>query len=217
MLLLTRSFTRSLRFYSTASDPRILVVAIGNPAPTYDGTRHSVGHRMLDEMVKNYWTEFSPFTQSRLDPKFHYASNSSGTHSNVTLVKTQASYMNLSGGPVSKLWQKFQQNHKGHRNAMVIVHDELQVPLGKIQIRRRNTSARGHNGLRSIDQAMGNNYIKLAVGIGKPPPNILVSDFVLSKFKPEEVGILMSETMPKVALAMAQISDGQHIFNKHER
>lgn len=216
MRLISKIAPRLLRAYTTPSSAQVLVVAIGNPVPSYDGTRHSVGHLILDQMVKNYWSEFGPFRQSALNPQFHSTTALVGDHTNVTLAKSQTSYMNVSGGPVSKFWQKFQQR-QALQPAMVVVHDELQVPLGKIQIRRRNTSARGHNGLRSIDQTMGNNYIKLAIGIGKPPPNMLVSDFVLSKFKPQELDILLSETMPKVAAAMAQISNGKHIFDKLAR
>lgn len=216
MLLLVRAAPRLLRNYSAQAIPLVLVVGIGNPVPAYDGTRHSVGHLVLDEMVNSYWTEFGPFRESKLNPQFHSSKSVVGDHTNVHLAKSHTSYMNVSGGPVSKLWKKFQQ-HQKNQPAMVVVHDELQVPLGKIQIRRRNTSARGHNGLRSIDQTMGSGYIKLAIGIGKPPATMLVSDFVLSKFKPDEKAILMSETMPKVALAMAQISAGKHVFDKLER
>lgn len=214
-MLLLKVGPHLLRNYSARTAAQVLAVAIGNPVPAYDGTRHSVGHLILDEMVNNYWTEFSPFKESRLNSQFHSTNSLFGDHTNVHFAKSHTPYMNVIGGPVSKLWMKFQQNR--NQPAMVVVHDELQVPLGKIQIRRRNTSARGHNGLRSIDKTMGNGYIKLAIGIGKPPANMSVSDFVLSKFKPEEMEIILAETMPKVALAMAQICDGKHIFDKLER
>lgn len=207
---------RCSRFFSSKSTLSVLVVGIGNPTPTYNGTRHSVGHYILDKMIEEYWTNFGSFKPMALNSLFVYSKSQTAELSNVLLAKTVSSYMNLSGTPVSKLWQKYHQQNLNSRPAMVVLHDELQVPLGKIQIRRRNTSARGHNGLRSIDQAIGSNYIKLAIGIGKPPQKTLVLDFVLAKFSPVELETLAEKTMPKVAKAMAEFAKGQHIYETYD-
>lgn len=118
--------------------------------------------------------------------------------------------MNLSGKPVSSIWTKYKQKHDNP--ALVIVHDELQIPLGKIQVRRQNTSARGHNGLRSIDLVMGNKYVKIAVGIGRPETKDEASNYVLSKFTPEQFDTLMTITMPKVLKALNEMANGKHVF-----
>lgn len=199
-----------LRYYSSLPSSKVIVASIGNPSPQYDGTRHSVGHWILDVVRENYWTDFTKFSGSGgIDTAY----SSEGNHQNVLLAKSVKSYMNLQGKPISKLWQKYSKNNP----CLVVIHDELQIPLGKVQIRRRNTSARGHNGLRSIDKAMGNDYSKIAIGIGKPAAKHLVSDYVLSKFTKSELEILREVTIPRVVEVLEEMSRGKHIHERHEK
>lgn len=131
---------------------------------------------------------------------------------NVTLAKSTDSYMNLQGSPIGRAWQKFQHDHKGQPCELVIVHDEIQVALGKVQIRRKRTSARGHNGLRSIDRAVGNEYTKIAVGIGKPAGD--VADYVLSKFDRAQLEVLETITVPRVMEIVEEMAQGKHLQAK---
>lgn len=170
-----------------------------------------MGHWILDEVREKYWSEFANFSGSG---GIETAAASSGDHNNVLLAKSVKSYMNLQGKPISKLWQKYNRNNA----CLVVVHDELQLPLGKVQIRRRNTSARGHNGLRSIDGAMGNDYTKIAIGIGKPAAkHILVSDYVLSKLTNDELQILREVAVPRVVTILEEMSRGKHIHERYEK
>lgn len=211
--MLTRLRPIWARAYSAAiSDGyNVVVASIGNPSPQFDGSRHSVGHWVLDEVRNTYWTNFPQF--STVFSNYELSTVSTGDHSNVVLVKSSNSYMNIQGKPIAKLWQKYSKKDV----SLVIVHDELQIPLGKVQIRRRKTSARGHNGLRSIDSVIGNDYTKIAVGIGKPakgPPN-LISDYVLSKFSRDELDVLRTVTVPKVVEILDEMSHGKHIHEKY--
>lgn len=186
----------------------VVIASIGNPSPQYDGTRHSVGHWVLDEVKEKYWKDFSRFSGAS-----GVEIATSETNPNVLLAKSIKSYMNLQGKPISKFWQKHKKDAR-----LVIVHDELQIPLGKVQIRRRNTSARGHNGLRSIDNSMGNDYTKIAIGIGKPAAkHDLVSDYVLSKFTKNEMDVLREVTIPRVAQILEEMSQGKHINERYEK
>ncbi|KAM9923026.1 hypothetical protein OXX59_005435 [Metschnikowia pulcherrima] len=225
IMLLHRTLHRSANFtfhnflHTSSSGPvypPVLFVALGNPSPQYDGTRHNVGQWAIEKMASEAWPHFAPFTNKQLGPLLTSHSPES-THTHVVLAKTTGTYMNISGPPVAKAWQKFKQQisrqNLGQEPCLVILHDELQVPLGKVQIRRRNTSARGHNGLRSIDKVMGNNYTKLAIGIGKAPSDN-VADYVLSKFKPDERKVLETVTMPLLMDIMEQMAEGRHVHDK---
>lgn len=215
--------SRLLRFrnYSTISNFQcnVVILSIGNPLPEYNGTRHSVGHYILEQIraLLNF-PAFSKDTveTSRLDsPKLQNANSSKDEHfHNVLLARSTNSYMNLQGRPVLKFWQNYRK--KNPNASLVIVHDELQIPLGKIQVRRRNTSARGHNGLRSIDQSMGNEYTKIAVGIGKPEKGS-VSDYVLLKFSRSEMEILEETVLPKVMDVVEEMARGKHIKERHQK
>lgn len=209
--MLARLLSWGPRHYSSLPASSVIVASIGNPSPQYNGTRHSVGHWILDQVREKYWSEFANFSGSG---GIEIAAASSGDHNNVLLAKSVKSYMNLQGKPISKLWQKYNRNNA----CLVVVHDELQLPVGKVQIRRRNTSARGHNGLRSIDGAMGNDYSKIAIGIGKPAAkHILVSDYVLSKFSKDELQILREVSVPRVVAILDEMSGGKHIHERYEK
>lgn len=164
---------------------------IGNPEPRYAGTRHNVGLIFLD-LLKN-----------RLDPKQLHPYKTSSTapvrYSQPTLelvmIRSDGNYMNLSGNTVVPIWNKLpHRNHVTH----VVVHDELSLPLGKVQLRKPGTSLRGHNGLKSIQNCWGNNnFYKLSVGIGRPlrRDSDAVSDYVLSKFGKEEMEVLQTTSL----------------------
>lgn len=198
--------------HSSAARPPILFVSLGNPSE-YAGTRHNVGHWALEKMAQEAWPDFSGFSLAKHLGSVATSQSNNENHSNVLLAKTTGTYMNVLGPVVSKVWNKFKQQHSGLDPCLVVLHDELQVPLGKVQVRRRNTSARGHNGLRSIDKLMGNNYTKLAIGIGKAPGSY-VAGYVLSKFKPDEKRVLETVTMPLLMDIMDKMVVGKHIYDK---
>lgn len=189
--------------------PAILFAAIGNPVPQYAGTRHNVGVWALDEVVKA--REDSPsFLTS---PRFRDFSVSEPPDLNCIFLKSTKSYMNLQGKPVLKAWLEFKKAYANYSTALVILHDEIQIPLGKIQVRRQNTSARGHNGLRSIDKAIGPTYTKIGIGVGKPE-NVPVDKHVLSKFSSDELDILREKSMPQVLRIIEEMLGGKHIYEK---
>ena len=83
------------------------------------------------------------------------------------------------------------------KSALVVLHDELQVDLGKYQIRKPGTSSRGHNGLKSIDKYLKNRYFKLGIGIGRPPASQSVVHYVLKNFLLQELDVIDWEVLPK--------------------
>lgn len=219
--LLDRLGTHARRLSTLQANkpPYVMMASLGNPEPQYAGTRHNVGHWALQQLAEDYWTGFTPFSQIKGIPHGHCSvPTSAGPHlANVFLFRSIYAYMNRQGDPISKTWAKVRAQHKStHLPALVVVHDELQVPLGKFQIRRQNTSARGHNGLRSVDSLVGRGYTKVAIGIGKPAPGHNIADYVLRQFSDEEMHVLASDVMPRLAGVLAEMAQGEHIYDIYD-
>lgn len=209
-------FRRSISTLEPEKPPFLMIASIGNPEPQYQGTRHNVGHWALDELITNHWTSFNQFQNHKNIPDGVYSTSSVGGLSDVFLFKSIYSFMNLQGAPVSKTWQKVSNYQKATRSpALVVLHDELQVPFGKFQIRKQLSSARGHNGLRSIDSLMGGGYTKISIGIGKPTAKDL-SNYVLSPFTPLEQEVLTYDVMPQIVNVLQEMKDGKYIYDKQE-
>ncbi|HLH58365.1 MAG TPA: aminoacyl-tRNA hydrolase [Streptosporangiaceae bacterium] len=157
------------------SDERWLVAGLGNPGPDYAGNRHNAGHMVADLLAERMGARF----------KAHRSRNeiAEGRLAGVpvTLAKPR-SYMNLSGAPVAALGAFY----KVPPERIVVVHDELDIPFGSVRL-KFGGGDNGHNGLRSITQALGTNgYNRVRVGIGRPPGRMDAATFVLRDFSAAE-------------------------------
>lgn len=118
----------------------------------------------------------------------------------VVLAKPR-SYMNVSGGPVAALCKYFKVTAEG----LIVVHDELDIDFGTVRLKRGGGEG-GHNGLRSISQALGTrDYIRVRAGIGRPPGRMPVADFVLQPFAAAErdaVPVLLADAADAVRLVI---------------
>ena len=152
-----------------------LVVGLGNPGPQYAWTRHNLGF-MVAAALAELWR--IPMTRSTLD-----ATWGQGRVGGETVVLAQpATFMNLSGRAVSRLLAYF----KLTPAALVVVHDDLDVPFGRLKIVDRGGPG-GHRGVLSIINALDTEeFLRVKLGIGRPPPEIPGENFVLSAFTREE-------------------------------
>jgi len=158
-----------------------LIVGLGNPGKKFEKTRHNVGFRVVNEFAKK-----NNFPDFKISKKFN-ALISEGEFNNekVILAKSQT-FMNLSGKAVKKLVSSFRFQVSG----LWVVHDDIDLPLGKIRIVKNRGSA-GHKGVESIIKELGTkNFVRFRIGIlpktGKPKN---LEKFVLqkpSKAKPSE-------------------------------
>jgi len=145
------------------------IIGLGNPGTAYKRTRHNIGFMILDALAERYNAEWQhkdmwDVAQVTINAK------------NVMLVKP-LTYMNNVGKVIPMLTKK------GITAAHIcVVHDELEKSLGTLQI-RLGGSARGHNGLRSIINVIGEDFYRLRFGIGRPVRKEDVSDWVLSNFE----------------------------------
>lgn len=152
-----------------------LVVFLGNPGPKYAGTRHNAGFLTADAAEKRYGVSIN---RSRF--KALTASCELGGEK-VLFMKPQT-YMNLSGDAV----QQAVSFYKIPAEHVLVVSDEMSLPVGKIRIRPKG-SAGGHNGLKSIISVLGTeNFPRIRLGVGAPPPEYDVKDWVLSTFRNQD-------------------------------
>lgn len=153
-----------------------LVVGLGNPGAQYAGNRHNVGQMVLDELAGRLGTAFkSHKTPSRVAEGFLHPGGPK-----LVLAKPN-SYMNTSGGPVSAL-AKF---YDVPAERLIVVHDELDLPFDTVRLKQGGGHG-GHNGLRDISKALGADYLRVRVGIGRPPGRQDPADFVLKDFSGTE-------------------------------
>jgi PTH1 family peptidyl-tRNA hydrolase len=158
------------------------IIGLGNPGPEYRNTRHNVGQRVVDEVARRAHARLA-----RRGP--HQAAQVEWAGEIVHLIKP-ASFMNVSGPAVLRLAQTLALDTAD----LIIAFDDLDLPLGVVRVRMKG-SAGGHNGVRSIIEALGTDvFRRVKVGIGRPVPpgqhKDLVVDHVLSPFFPDELDVV---------------------------
>ncbi|MBI4295678.1 MAG: aminoacyl-tRNA hydrolase [Chloroflexi bacterium] len=174
-----------------------LIVGLGNPGREYAANRHNLGFMCLSYFARSH--------DIILDKKQSNARTGMGevVGQKVLLVRPQT-YMNSSGPPVSLLVRKF----KLAPGDILVIHDDLDLPLGRIRLRWGGSSA-GHRGIQSIIACLGTkDFSRLRVGIGRPallPGERMteddIIDYVLSDFTPEEKRVI-DQTLPRVSEAI---------------
>jgi peptidyl-tRNA hydrolase, PTH1 family len=155
----------------------VIIVGLGNPGERYENTRHNVGFAVVDRLAAA-WN--APAFRSKFQG--HLTQVDRGPERLVLLKPT--TYMNLSGQSVQGAVAFF----KAQPRDVVVVHDELDLPLGRVALKAGGGSA-GHNGLKSITQCLGTaDYCRLRLGIGRPSADYRgdISDFVLEGVPPLE-------------------------------
>jgi len=154
--------------------PELLIFGLGNPGGKYAGTRHNIGFEVVDGLASA-----ASASKECCEADCREAVFGAGRKP-VLLVKPQT-YMNLSGDAVGALIGEYGLTAA---DCLVIV-DDFNIPLGKVRF-RKDGSAGGHNGLKSITAAIGQDYPRLRVGIGPLPVGVTVIDFVLGRFDAQE-------------------------------
>ena len=153
-----------------------MIVGLGNPGKDYEKTRHNVGFRSTDLLAGLLKTKIDRLKFKALTRMVNY------NGMKVLLVQPQT-YMNLSGAAVSALATYY----KVKPERILVIFDDISLPVGRIRI-RKDGSAGGHNGIKSIIQSLGTDqFPRVKVGVGaKPHPDYDLADWVLSKFSAQE-------------------------------
>lgn len=153
-----------------------LVAGLGNPEPRYDGTRHNAGFEALDELAKRWSISINR-------SKFQGLYGSGTVDGRKVVLLKPLTYMNLSGDSIAAAASFFK---IPPQRVLVLCDDIAQAP-GKIRIRRQG-SAGGHNGLKSIIARLGSQeFPRIRIGVGeKPSPDADLANWVLGHFSPED-------------------------------
>jgi PTH1 family peptidyl-tRNA hydrolase len=196
---------RLLRRGERASTLDLLVAGLGNPGRDYERTRHNVGWLVVDELARRHGGSFrgkfsGQLAETRLDVL------------RVALLKPET-YMNESGRSIAAARRFF----KVDPGDLLVVHDDVDLEPGRLQARLGGGLA-GHNGLRSIAQAVGtNDFLRLRIGVGRPGrgDRRSVADYVLDDFEEEvDVDSLIERAADAVeTMARDGLEETQQRFN----
>lgn len=152
-----------------------LVVGLGNPGAQYVATRHNVGFLAADAIARRAMVSIDREQHGALTTKARLGSTP------LVLAKPQR-FMNLSGGPTRALVDFYKADPASE---LVVIHDELELPFGEIRVKQGGGHG-GHNGLRDLNKHVGNGYVRVRVGIGRPPAGWDVANYVLGRWSDEE-------------------------------
>ena len=159
------------------------VVGLGNPGRSYERTRHNAGYLVADELAKRHGGSW------RKRKKAEAAPVSIGV-ADATLLKP-TTFMNNSGSAVSDY----------RPEDLIIVHDDLDLAAGTVRV-KVGGGAGGHNGLRSVIGRLGNDFVRVRIGIGRPPAGMTVTDYVLSR-----MDSAVKDAIPNAADAVEYVVD----------
>lgn len=158
-----------------------LVVGLGNPGSAYAGNRHNVGQMVLHELAGRASVSFRNHKANAA-----IAETRGGVSSPTLVLAKPNSFMNLSGGPVAGVMRFY----KIPPTRLIVVHDELDLPFDTLRLKLGGGPG-GHNGVRDVIAAIGSpDFIRLRVGVGRPPGRQDPADFVLRDFSSTERPIL---------------------------
>lgn len=169
----------------------LLIASLGNPGPL-KSTRHSAGHILLNALANTL--QASPFARSKAYA--NGAITSAYLSSNPTVLWQSPTSMNVSGPAVHKAWRAFVAEHDAESAGLVILHDEMETPQGRLRVRKGlQASAKGHNGMKSVQDSLrnigtglGERVLRVGIGIGRPISREKgdVSDYVLGQCTRQE-------------------------------
>lgn len=179
-----------------------LVVGLGNPGARYARTRHNIGFVVLDRFAEGKRLEFRDKADYRI-------CSGSMDGERIALLEP-LTFMNRSGSAVKKVADKLAVPPE----KMIVVHDDIDLQTGSLKIRKKGSSG-GHKGVESIIQSLGAaNFIRVKVGIGRDP-FMPVEDYVLSKFRRNELPLIKDTVARAVSAINVIISESvERAMNK---
>jgi PTH1 family peptidyl-tRNA hydrolase len=189
-----------------------LVVGLGNPGPAFTSHRHNVGYRVADELARRLDVRFSGKRGARAEVAEARVGPPGDDAPRLVLAKSRT-FMNETGAAVSRLLSYY----KLQPAQMIVIHDELDIDPGQLRV-KFGGGDNGHNGLRSIRQALGTgDFFRVRIGVGRPPGRQDPADFLLSNFPAsarEDVAVEISRAADAVeSLVLVGLDRTQSTFN----
>ncbi len=170
------------------AEDRWLLVGLGNPGPEYAGNRHNVGAMVLDELARRLGVTLGRAAgvlgrrPQATTAEARLGTLPGGAPGPRVVLARPTTFMNVSGGPVGALASYYGVPPE----RVVVAHDELDIPFADVRLKLGGGEG-GHNGLRDVSRALGTkDYVRVRVGIGRPPGRTEPADFVLRDFTAAE-------------------------------
>jgi peptidyl-tRNA hydrolase, PTH1 family len=181
-----------------------IVLGLGNPDDEYGNTRHNAGAMVVTRLAERAGTRLKRSSRNRAQ-----VAEIRDGDARVVLARP-SSFVNESGGPASLLARWY----KTPVERIIVVHDEIDLAFGKLQVRRDGGTA-GHNGLKDVAKALGSpDFLRVRIGVGRPPGRKDPADYVLEpigKRDAEDFSVLIERaadaTMDLVHLALERAQD----------
>ena len=187
----------------------IMVVGLGNPTEKYVGTRHNIGFDVVDALAQDL--KAPAFHRWKKADITKYRDKKGG---DILLAKPQT-YMNLSGEAVHLLLKGFQIS----TGSLVVIHDDMDFPLGQLRVKVGGGHG-GHNGLNSIIEKVGDEFVRIRIGIGRPATGSDPACYVLSPFFQNEQSSIAEVTKFAILAVKTIMARGVAIamrdFNRSE-
>ena len=174
-----------------------LIVGLGNPGKKYEKNRHNVGFLTVDYLIDK-------FNATKVSSKF----KGELFKSNDFLFLKPNTYMNLSGESV-KMVKDF---YKLNNDDIIVIHDDIDLKTGALKFKKGGGSG-GHNGLKSIDSHIGNDYWRVRIGVGRPERKEEVVNYVLSDFSEDEFECI-KKLFPVIEKAIMNINEAPSRYSK---
>ncbi len=182
----------------TKTSNKILIIGLGNPGRRYKKTRHNVGFRVIDELVKNY--------ESRIrnhEEKFNASVWEMKINNQKIILAKPLTFMNESGRAVKTIIH----NSKFMIQDLIVIHDDIDLPLGTIRISQDANSA-GHKGIQSIiDELRTKDFTRIRIGI-RPKFVVDTETFVLKNFTKEEEKIIKQVIKKAMEIIKKSLKEG---------
>jgi peptidyl-tRNA hydrolase, PTH1 family len=192
-----------------------LVVGLGNPGPAYAGNRHNVGAMVVDLLGARVGGTFGTHRARAAVLEGRLGTSPGGAPGPRLVLAKPSSYMNESGGPVSGLVRFYDVRPE----RLIVLHDEIDLAPAALRLKLGGGEG-GHNGLRSISRSLGTrDYLRVRVGIGRPPGRQDPADFVLRDFSAAEraeLGVLLEEAADATEqLVLEGLAAAQNAWHQH--
>jgi peptidyl-tRNA hydrolase, PTH1 family len=180
-----------------ADDDRWLVVGLGNPEADYGRTRHNVGADVVRAFARREHTDLARNKRVRCEI------GQATVAGQRFILAVPSSYMNRSGGPVQQAATWF----KVPMERTIVCHDDLDLDVGSLRLKRGGGHG-GHNGLKDLDRALGSrDYLRVRLGVGRPPGRMPGRDHVLRRFPPAEratIDVVVEDAVDAIVLLASE-------------